>query len=256
MKTSNDPNHDKEVLAVRKVIAALVLGLVAGAVLGAHQAMSLSPELEYQAAAQVGSKQMLILIAMLQTAAMASIATLVGAWASPKVNLNKPFVYRRNSIAAAAGIGVLSASFIAFSEKLIFAEALGLGETFEFSWLSFLGSVLYGGIVEEILLRFGLMTIIIWLISKLTKSADHNGIYIAGIVIAALIFAAGHVSATEKLMGLSAMSVTRTMLLNFLPGIGFGYLYWKHGLAYAMLGHIATHVINQLILLPVLFNLI
>jgi len=56
------------------------------------------------------------------------------------------------------------------------------------------------------------------------------------------------------MLGLSNVTVARTLLLNFLPGIGFGYLYWKHGIAYAMLGHIATHVINQLILLPLLFN--
>lgn len=151
-------------------------------------------------------------------------------------------------------IGLLSAGFIAISEKFIFAEALGLDEKFEFSWLNFLGSVLYGGIIEEVLLRFGLMSLIIWIASKITKSVNSNGIYIAGIVIAALIFAAGHLPATAQMLGLSPLSVIRTLLLNFLPGLGFGYLYWKHGLAYAMLGHISTHVINQLILLPILFN--
>ncbi|WP_339301024.1 CPBP family intramembrane glutamic endopeptidase [Paenibacillus sp. FSL K6-2441] len=244
----------KKMVSAKKVMAVMVLGLISGALLGAQQAMTLTPELESQVAAQLGSKQVIILIAMLQTAALASLATIAGVWASPKVHLNKPFAWSRTSIAAAVSIGLLSASFIAIAEKLVFAESLGLAERFEFSWLYFLGSVLYGGIIEELLLRFGLMSIIIWLASKLTKTTDRNGIYIAGMVMAALIFAAGHLPATAQMLGLSTVTVIRTLLLNFLPGIGFGYLYWKHGLAYAMLGHIATHVINQLVLLPILFN--
>lgn len=239
---------------MKNVIAVLILGLVAGAVIGAYQVMSLTPEMEREIVAKLGSKNVMIIVAMLQTAVLAGIATMAGLWASPKVGLNKPFMYNRKSIAAAVAIGLLSACLIAIPEKLVFAEALGLDEKFAFSWLYFLGSVLYGGIIEEILLRFGLMTLIIWIASKMTRSANSNGIYIAGIVVAALLFAAGHLPATAQMLGVSPLSVTRTLLLNFLPGIGYGYLYWKHGLAYAMLGHISTHVINQVILLPLLFK--
>lgn len=239
---------------MKKVIAVFILGLVAGAILGAQQVMSLTPERESQIVAQLGSKQVIIIVAMLQTAVMTGIATIVGSWASPKVGLNKPIIYNRKSIAAAVVIGLVSASLIVIPEKLVFAEILGLEDKFEFSWLYFLGSVLYGGIIEEILLRFGLMTLIIWIASKMTKSTNSNGIYIAGIIIAALLFAAGHLPATAQMLGLSQVSVIRTLFLNFLPGIGFGYLYWKHGLAYAMLGHISTHVISQWLLLPLLFN--
>lgn len=240
---------------MKKVIAALILGLAAGAILGAQQVMTLTPEMESQIAAQLGSKKVIVIIAMLQTAVMAGIAAIIGAWAFPRVSLNKPFIYSRKSIAAAVVIGLLSAGLIAIPEKLVFAEALELEEKFEFSWLYFLGSLLYGGIIEEVLLRYGLMSLIIWIAGRMVKSRDNAGIYIAGIVIAALIFAAGHLPATAQTFGLTTVSVIRTLLLNFFPGIGFGYLYWKHGLAYAMLGHISTHVINQLILLPVLFNL-
>lgn len=241
-------------LMMKKVIAVFILGLVAGAILGAQQVMSLTPERESQIVAQLGSKQVIIIVAMLQTAVMTGIATIVGSWASPKVGLNKPIIYNRKSIAAAVVIGLVSASLIVIPEKLVFAEVLGLEDKFEFSWLYFLGSVLYGGIIEEILLRFGLMTLIIWIASKMTKSTNSNGIYIAGIIIAALLFAAGHLPATAQMLGLSQVSVIRTLFLNFLPGIGFGYLYWKHGLAYATLGHISTHVISQWLLLPLLFN--
>jgi membrane protease YdiL (CAAX protease family) len=242
-----------ERVTMKKVIAVFILGLVAGGVIGAHQVMSLTPEMEREIVAKLGSKNVMIIVAMLQTAVLAGIATIAGLWASPKVGLNKPFVYNSKSLAAAAAIGLLSACLIAIPEKLVFAEALGLDEKFEFSWLYFLGSVLFGGIIEEILLRFGLMTLIVWLVSKMTRSAISSGMYVAGIVIAALLFAVGHLPANAQMLGVSMVTVTRTMLLNVLPGIGFGYLYWKHGLAYAMLGHVTTHVINQVILLPLLF---
>lgn len=183
---------------VKKVIAALILGLAAGAILGAQQVMTLTPEMESQIAAQLGSKKVIVIIAMLQTAVMAGIAAIIGAWASPRVSLNKPFIYSRKSIAAAVGIGLLSAGLIAIPEKLVFAEALELEEKFEFSWLYFLGSLLYGGIIEEVLLRYGLMSLIIWIASRMMKSGDNDGIYITGIVIAALIFAAGHLPATAQ----------------------------------------------------------
>ncbi len=76
---------------MKRVVAVLVLGLVAGAVLGTQQVMSLTPEMESQIAVQLGSKQVIIIVAMLQTAIMASIATIVGSWTSPKVGLNKSF---------------------------------------------------------------------------------------------------------------------------------------------------------------------
>jgi hypothetical protein len=246
--------QDIEVLSVKKVIAVMILGLVAGAVLGIQQVISLTPEMERQVVSQLGSKQVVIVIAMLQTAVMASIATIVGSWASQKVRLNKPFIYNQKSIAVAVTIGLLSAILITIPEKLVFVEALGLEEKYTFSWLYFLGSILYGGIIEEVLLRFGLMSLIVFIFIKISKNNNSDAPYIAGIVIAALIFAVGHLPATAQVLGLSPISVIRTLLLNFLPGIGFGYLYWKHGLGYAMLGHISTHVISQWILLPILFK--
>lgn len=238
---------------VKKVIGVFVLGLIAGGGLGLQQVMSLTPVMERQVIIQFGFKQVLIFVSMLQTALLASIATIAGSYTACKVGLNKPFKFSKRSTAAALAIGCMSACFIAVLEKLVFIEVLGLENKFEFSWIYFLGSLLYGGIIEEILLRFGIMSLIVWIISKRTRSIS-NGAYITGIVIAALLFALGHLPATVQMLGLSPISVIRTLLLNFLPGIGFGYLYWKHGLTYGILGHMSTHIISQCILFPLLFR--
>lgn len=47
----------KKMVSAKKVMAVMVLGLISGALLGAQQAMTLTPELESQVAAQLGSKQ-------------------------------------------------------------------------------------------------------------------------------------------------------------------------------------------------------
>lgn len=102
---------------------------------------------------------------------------------------------------------------------------------------------LYGGIVEELLLRLFLMTLLAWLLSKLCRQPPTATMYWLAIVIAALIFAAGHLPAAAALWGLDALIIMRTMLLNALPGIVFGWLYWRRGLEMAMLAHFAADVV-------------
>jgi membrane protease YdiL (CAAX protease family) len=74
-----------------------------------------------------------------------------------------------------------------------------------------------------------------------------TGILIAANVIAALLFAAGHLPATAQLMGITPMILLRCFLLNGGFGLMFGYLYRKHGLRYAMLAHGGCHVVSKLI---------
>ena len=58
---------------------------------------------------------------------------------------------------------------------------------------------------------------------------------------------------TAQVIGLSLPVLARTFLLNGIGGIGFGYLYWKRGLAYSICAHASTHVfINQTDVLEIL----
>jgi hypothetical protein len=42
------------------------------------------------------------------------------------------------------------------------------------------------------------------------------------------------------------MLVVRALVLNGIAGIIFGYLYWKHGLEAAMIGHMSAHLVMQI----------
>jgi len=67
-------------------------------------------------------------------------------------------------------------------------------------------------------------------------------------VLAAVIFAAGHLPATINIFGsLTPLLIFRCFLLNGSFGIVFGWLYQKYGIQYAMLGHMGFHIVSKVI---------
>ena len=113
-----------------------------------------------------------------------------------------------------------------------------------------IASVLYGGVIEEVMLRLFAMSFIAFLLHRLfgRKSEKPSaGILIAANVIAALLFAAGHLPTTFVMLGNSPMILFRCFLLNGGVGLLLGRLYRKYGLRYAMIAHGGCHVVSKLI---------
>lgn len=113
-----------------------------------------------------------------------------------------------------------------------------------------LAAVLYGGVIEEVMLRLFMMSLIAFILHKLFgkgKDKPAIGILVAANIVAAILFAAGHLPATAALMGLTPMLVFRCFLLNGGFGLLFGWLYQKYGLRYAMIAHGGCHVVSKLI---------
>lgn len=110
--------------------------------------------------------------------------------------------------------------------------------------------VLYGGITEELLLRWGLMTALTWLAWRFLQ--QRRGPVRAGFVwlaisVSALMFAAGHVPAASVLLGaLDVPIVAFVMGVNTAFGLLFGYLFWRHGLESAMIAHALAHAVSFL----------
>jgi len=114
------------------------------------------------------------------------------------------------------------------------------------AWNGLLASF-YGGIVEELLLRLFLMTLLLWLVARLRGSAPPPAAFWAAIITAALLFGAAHLPAAAHIWGLDASVVARTLLLNGIGGLVFGWLYWKRGIEMAMLAHFATDVVLHVV---------
>lgn len=101
----------------------------------------------------------------------------------------------------------------------------------------------YGGIAEELQLRLFLMTLLVWLMTLAGRHRPKPALFWVAIAIAAIAFGAGHLPAAKQVWGLSDIVVVRTIALNAVGGVVFGWLYWKRGLEMAMLGHFAADIV-------------
>jgi membrane protease YdiL (CAAX protease family) len=59
-------------------------------------------------------------------------------------------------------------------------------------------------------------------------------------IVAAVLFGLGHLPATALLTPLTKLVVLRALLLNGIPGVVFGVLYFKRGLESAMVSYFAA----------------
>ncbi|GAA0323759.1 CPBP family intramembrane glutamic endopeptidase [Oceanobacillus sp. FSL W7-1293] len=123
-------------------------------------------------------------------------------------------------------------------------------------WQGLLASI-YGGITEEIMLRLFGMTLIVWLLAWITKKQKGdipNSFYYIAIFLVAILFGSGHLPAAAQVFGgLSGVIVIRTLVLNGLLGLWFGYLYWKRGLEYAIIAHMSADIFLHVLIVPILY---
>ena len=91
------------------------------------------------------------------------------------------------------------------------------------------------------------MSLVAVIICKVTKKETNDKILITSNVIAAVLFAAGHLPATAIMIGITPMIVFRCFLLNGGFGLMFGRLYRKHGIHCAIIAHMGVHIVSKLI---------
>jgi hypothetical protein len=201
------------------------------------------------------------LLSLIQPTILIAVAVLVGVVLAPRVGLSSPFAEalaaRAPSIPAlrsqlvpgvigglVGGISIVATA--AALKPFMTSEALrrisSLGEL-----LPLPTRFLYGGIVEELLLRWGLMTLLVWIAWRLfqkRRSEPANIWFIAAIVISAVVFAVGHLPVVILLVGQPTVPIILFVIVaNSAFGIVAGYLYWKYGLESAMIGHMLCHIV-------------
>lgn len=118
-----------------------------------------------------------------------------------------------------------------------------------------IAGVLYGGIVEELLLRWGLMTLFVWIgwrIFQRRKVTPTPVVMWISIVLSSVLFAIAHIGVTSLLAPLTPIVILRMILLNGIAGTVFGWLYWKTTLEVAMVAHGMFHIVITLIVWIVL----
>ncbi|WP_187254681.1 CPBP family intramembrane glutamic endopeptidase [Alkalicoccus halolimnae] len=121
----------------------------------------------------------------------------------------------------------------------------------EFDFYTLLLSVVYGGIIEEIMMRWGMMTLLVWLFWKVAarkKQVPPYAVFWTAILVSSLVFAVGHYSVTALETEITTPVLVRMVILNGFGGVVFGWLYWKKNLETAMAAHICTHLTMQAVL--------
>jgi hypothetical protein len=148
-------------------------------------------------------------------------------------------------------VGIASGIFVGLADhatRTLWQDPQGLTPALTDNWrfASLTVGIFYGGLVEEITLRWGVMSLAVLLVWKaLGRNAPRPSAtqLWAGIAIAAVLFALGHLPALASSGAeLTQALVFRTLFWNAALGLLFGTLFARHDLETAMLAHAGFHV--------------
>ncbi|MGH6705236.1 MAG: CPBP family glutamic-type intramembrane protease, partial [Sphingomicrobium sp.] len=206
---------------------------------------------------------LLRVLAVLQPTVLMMAAVALGVWAAPRVGLDAPALRAwtegrpiwpalRPQLAPALpgglAIALLLVGFWSVVREQHFAAPLLAFE------LPLATKLLYGGIVEELLLRWGLMSLFVWIAWRIGGAARPVPVWAfwSGLVASSLLFAVGHLPVLYFLLpGSPEWFVGMTLAANFVPGILFGWLFWRWGLEAAMIAHAFAHLLAWAALLVI-----
>ena len=212
---------------------------------------------------------LLKLATITQPAVLMSIAVVIGMWLAPKVGLHAPgaeaFAHSRPvwpelkpqflpGVVAGLACGVAIIAVWIAAKPFMGVEFVERAQEFN-KFVPHSVRVLYGGFTEEILLRWGMMTFLIWLLAAIldrkrnprdggNDEAPRSIFFVVAILVSAFLFGVGHLPIASALAGgLTPPIFLYVVIGNSIFGIVAGFLYWRRGLEAAMLAHISAHVV-------------
>jgi membrane protease YdiL (CAAX protease family) len=212
----------------------------------------------------------LILLQVVQSAAIMAVATAVGLFLAGRIGLGAPILeaaFAGENVGArikailvpSIASGVIASLVVITLGQFVFTPAIRaeLGAANPLvsagaqppAWQGLLASF-YGGIDEEILLRLFVLSLLAFLGKFISRTAQGRPtlavLWIANI-LAAILFGLGHLPATAVLVPLTPLVVTRAIVLNGLVGLVTGYLYFSRGIESAMLAHFSGDLVLHVI---------
>ncbi|RZM79440.1 CPBP family glutamic-type intramembrane protease [Leptolyngbya iicbica] len=197
---------------------------------------------------------------LLQGMVLLTIAVVLGVVLAPRVQLAAPWLeaiaqgmplsqraLKPPLVWGAIG-GLVSASlallWLAGWQPALPPEFLTAAKTYQ---LPLFARILRGGMSEEILMRWGLMTLVVWLPWRIAQRQRdlplHPGYYIAALSLTAVIFGVLHLPLAFLLSPTVTISLVVYIIgANAIVGAIAGYLYWQWGLEAAIIAHALFHV--------------
>lgn len=205
------------------------------------------------------------LLSLVQPALLLAVAVLIGVALAPKLGLSAPaaealahrgdfFTPLRAQLVPGV-LGGLAGGMCIVLISLLTKPSLSASAVDRISkfatLLPFPTRILYGGITEELLLRWGVMTLIVWAAWRLLQkgqSGPTSATFVGAILLSSLVFGAGHLPVAYMLLpdSFGGALVLFVIFANSAFGIFAGLLYWKRGLESAMIAHILCHLVLAL----------
>ena len=233
----------------------LPIALLGGIFASLHQLDILSPAMIEQLLAELGSRELLIVIGALQAAGYALFCGFFGHILADQVGLWRQIRIERKSFLFILAISTLGGIVFSLDHWMFGSFIDGIQATNEASLTlnGVLASLLYGGILEEVMMRLFFMSLIAFVLWKLffrkyEREAIPTCVFVIANLTAAILFAAGHLPATLSLFGeLTPLLLVRCFLLNGGFALLFGWLFRKYGIVYAIISHATFHIVSKLI---------
>ena len=228
----------------------VIIGLVGGFFVGLYVLDSYPEEIREQAYAEGLNDFLIGLITAVQSAGYGLVlgtvgillAKNLGLWRDERSVTAKPLLFAI-LISIIGGLSLILSDIFFFGKySEVIANSYAVKPTLPY----LIATVTYGAVIEEVMLRLFMMSLIAFILKKLTRK-EGVGILIAANIVSALLFAAGHLPATIMMIGTTPLIIFRCFLLNGGLGLLFGWLYRKYGLRYAMIAHGGCHIISKLI---------
>ena len=207
---------------------------------------------------------LLVLAALLQNGIVFGGAVALGLVLSERIGTGVPLLAAKlkgdpvagwqRLLSRGAVVGLFLGVVLAVADTLAFLPQVPAALR-EFSesipvWKRLLAGLLYGGITEEILMRLFLFSLMAWLIGLVWRNQAGRpapGAFWLANVVVAVLFALGHLPATQAIAPLTPAVVARSLFLNGVASLTFGYLFWRRGLESAMVAHACAHIGLQLL---------
>ena len=174
------------------------------------------------------------------------LAKKIGLWKDEKTIERQPLIAAL-IVAVVGGLALILPDILWFGKK---SQAIMDTYAAKPTLSCLIATVTYAAVIEEVMLRLFAMSLVAFILHKIFGKKDEKPsvtILVVANIVAATLFAVGHLPTNFALFGTSFLIIFRCLLLNGVFGLAFGWLYRKYGLCYAMIAHGGCHIVSKLI---------
>ncbi len=184
----------------------------------------------------------LIVIQILSSVTVAAIFAAAGAILAPRIGFR----------ACLAGVSIKKRAFWAILKRPFFYGApIGFaGAVIAYfvspDFIDYLNRYpfptrLLGGLTEEVIVRWGFMTMITWALWRILQHGTgipKESLIWFGVFLSQILFAAGHI---PNLINFGITNPIRPVMTIFVISLPWGWLFWRYGLESAFIAHASFH---------------